>query len=196
MLGGPYYRVLLGRKDSLVSNAEDVEGHLPRGNVSVSTLIDLFANRGLSVQDLVALSGAHTVGFAHCKEFADRLGLEGHKGRVDPAADPRFVHGVQKACAGYAKDPTLSVFNDVMTPSKFDNMYYKNLLRGLGLLATDQALASDPRTRRLVRLYADNQDAFFRDFVLAMEKVSLLGVKSGRHGEIRRRCDAFNSLTT
>ncbi|URE37449.1 peroxidase 65 [Musa troglodytarum] len=83
-----------------------------------------------------------------------------------------------------------------MTPGKFDNMYYQNLLRGLGLLASDQALALDPRTKPFVHLYAANQTAFFNDFSRAMEKVSVLGVKAGRKGEVRRRCDVFNNLTT
>ncbi|URE22476.1 peroxidase 65 [Musa troglodytarum] len=83
-----------------------------------------------------------------------------------------------------------------MTPGKFDNLYYQNLLRGLGLLASDQALVAHPRTKPFVELYAANQTAFFRDFAHAMEKVSVLGVKTGRKGEVRRRCDAFNTLST
>ena len=90
--------------------------------------------------------------------------------------------------------PTIAVFNDVMTPNKFDNMYYINLRRGMGLLETDQAMAEDPRTRRYVRRYAENQTAFFVDFARAMEKLSVYGVKTGRKGEVRRRCDEFNSL--
>ncbi|CAL9237999.1 unnamed protein product [Arabidopsis halleri] len=30
---------------------------------------------------------------------------------------------LKKACSNYKNDPTISVFNDVMTPNKFDNMY-------------------------------------------------------------------------
>ncbi|CAA7407689.1 unnamed protein product [Spirodela intermedia] len=189
MLGGPFYAVRLGRKDSFVSRADAVEGHLPHSNSSVSQLIALFAERGFSPRDLVALSGAHTVGFAHCKEFAGRFGPQ-----PDPAADPQFAETMRRACAGYADRPTIAVFNDVMTPNKFDNMYFRNLRRGMGLLATDQALAADRRTRRYVRLYAANQTAFFQDFVHAMEKLSVYGVKTGRKGEVRRRCDEFNSL--
>ncbi|MQL86817.1 hypothetical protein Taro_019343 [Colocasia esculenta] len=195
MLGGPFYSVVLGRKDSLVSRADRVEGHLPRPNNTVSLLIALFAQRGFSAQELVALSGAHTVGFAHCKEFAGRMGLEA-SGKVDPTVNPRYADGIKKACADYAHRPTIAVFNDLMTPNKFDNMYFQNILRGLGLLASDQALASDPRTRPFVQLYAANQTAFFNDFVRAIEKLSVYGVKIGRFGEVRRRCDQFNSVKT
>ena len=90
----------------------------------------------------------------------------------------------------------MSAFNDAMTPSKFDNMYYQNLQRGLGLLESDNALLKNPRTRPFVQLYATNQTAFFNDFARAMEKLSHFGVKTGRKGEVRRKCDAFNSIQT
>ncbi|XP_078443540.1 peroxidase 41-like [Wolffia australiana] len=186
MLGGPLLTLKLGRKDSLVSSAEAVDRRLPRSNATVSELITLFAARGFSPRELVALSGAHTVGFAHCSEFAARFDGGVRAGE--------FARVVRRACAGYEKRPTLAVFNDVVTPSKFDNMYYRNLMRGMGLLATDQALAEDRRTRRYVRRYAGNQTAFFVDFARAVEKLSVYGVKTGRHGEVRRRCDQFNSL--
>ncbi|URE42179.1 peroxidase 65 [Musa troglodytarum] len=105
-----------------------------------------------------------------------------------------FVGALQKACAKYVEDDTIATFNDVMTPGKFDNMYYLNLKRGLGLLTSDHALVADRRTKPLVDLYAANQSAFFRDFSRAMLKLGLLGVKTGRQGEVRRRCHDFNNL--
>lgn len=80
-----------------------------------------------------------------------------------------------------------------MSPNKFDNKYFQNLPEGLGLLSSDRSLYSDPRTRPYVELYAKDQDAFFKAFALAMQKLSEYGVKTGREGEIRRRCDAFNN---
>ncbi|RRT82542.1 hypothetical protein B296_00019798 [Ensete ventricosum] len=191
MLGGPFYRVRLGRKDALTSTTGSITGNLPSPNMTVDQLISLFARRHFTVQELVVLSGAHTVGFSHCSQFASRIfGYDGGaRDAHDPAMNPRFAQALQKACADYVKNPTIAAFNDVMTPGKFDNMYYQNLLQGLGLLASDQALAADPRTKPFVQLYAANQTAFFNDFSRAMEKVSVLGVKAGRKGEVRRRCD-------
>ncbi|URE22477.1 peroxidase 65, partial [Musa troglodytarum] len=191
MLGGPFYHVRLGRKDALNSTAASVEGQLPGPNMTVDQLISLFARKGFTAQELVALSGAHTVGFSHCDHYDGR-----NRNAYDPAMNPQFAQALQKACANYTTDPTIAAFNDVMTPGKFDNLYYQNLLRGLGLLASDQALVAHPRTKPFVELYAANQTAFFRDFAHAMEKVSVLGVKTGRKGEVRRRCDAFNTLST
>ncbi|KAJ8500364.1 hypothetical protein OPV22_010916 [Ensete ventricosum] len=198
MLGGPHYAVRLGRKDALASTADSVAGHLPSPNMTMDQLISLFEQNKFTVQEMVALSGAHTVGFSHCSEFASRIYSfnGGDQDAHDPALNPRFAQALQKACANYVEDPTIAAFNDVMTPGKFDNMYYQNLLRGLGLLASDTALAVDPRTKSFVQLYAANQTAFFEDFSHAMEKLSVYGVKTGRKGEIRRRCDEFNNLST
>ncbi|KAJ4752809.1 Peroxidase [Rhynchospora pubera] len=185
ILGGPFYPVLLGRKDSLFSRASDADSFLPRTNMSASQLIRLFRTRGFSLQEMVALAGAHTVGFSHCKEFASRIYNYENKGWgvVDPRLDMRFAKALQRACANYLKDPTLSTFNDVMTPGRFDNVYYQNLRRGLGLLASDSVLMADRRTRPFVLRYASNQTLFFEDFAKVMQKLSLYGVKTGREGE-------------
>lgn len=88
----------------------------------------------------------------------------------------------------------MAAFNDLMTPNKFDNMYYQNLQRGLGLLDSDHALAVDKRTKPYVEMYAANETKFFQDFAHAMEKLSIYKVKTGRKGEVRHKCDAFNSI--
>ncbi|RVX08855.1 Peroxidase 31 [Vitis vinifera] len=136
---------------------------------------------------MVALSGAHTIGFSHCKEFSSGIYNYSRSSQSNPSYNPRFAEGLRKACSDYQKNPTLSVFNDIMTPNKFDNMYFQNLPKGLGLLATDHTMATDPRTRQFTDLYAKNQSAFFEAFGRAMEKLGLYGIKTGRRGEIRRR---------
>jgi peroxidase len=197
MTGGPRFPVPLGRKDSLSSSPTAPEVELPHTNFTVDRLIQMFGAKGFSVQELVALSGAHTLGFSHCKEFADRIfnyrdKLSGKPEPFDPTMNPAFAKGLQGACRDYLKDPTIAAFNDIMTPGKFDNMYFVNLERGLGLLSTDEELWTDARTRPFVQLYAANSTKFFDDFGRAMEKLSLLGVKTGADGEVRRRCDAYN----
>ncbi|PKA47872.1 Peroxidase 65 [Apostasia shenzhenica] len=186
MLGGPFYPVRLGRKDSLTSSATIVERNLDRPNASLDQIISHFASKGFTIRELVALSGAHTVGFSHCNEYADRIFNFNDGGPLafDPTMNPKFAQALQKACANFIKDP-----------GKFDNMYYQNLLKGMGLLASDQKMAADPRTAPFVKLYAANQSAFFEDFAHAMQKVGVYGVKTGKKGEVRRRCDAFNNLS-
>ena len=107
-----------------------------------------------------------------------------------------FAAGLRNICANHTIDKTMSAFNDVFTPGKFDNMYFKNLPRGLGLLAYDHALVKDPRTKPFVELYATNQTVFFHDFSRAMQKLSIHGIKTAKNGEVRNRCDQFNSIQT
>ncbi|KAF8390350.1 hypothetical protein HHK36_024875 [Tetracentron sinense] len=196
MVGGPYYNVPLGRKDGLVSKSSNVQANVPRPTMSIPEIISVFASKGFSVQEMVALSGAHTIGFSHCKEFSDRIFNYSKSSEYDPTYNPRYAEGLRKACGNYHQNPTMSAFNDVMTPNKFDNMYFQNLPRGLGLLASDRALYGDERTKPFVEMYAKDQSAFFEAFARAMEKLSVYGVKTGREGEVRHRCDAFNSITT
>ncbi|RLN12815.1 peroxidase 31-like [Panicum miliaceum] len=143
MTGAPSYPLRLGRKDALASSPATPDAELPLANSTVPRLIAMFAAKGFTTQELVALSDAHTLGFAHCSEFADRIFPRAKGGAApphDPTMNPSYAKGLQDACRNYQRDPTIAVFNDVMTPGKFDNMYFVNLQRGLGLLSTDQAL--------------------------------------------------------
>lgn len=57
--GGPTVPVKVGRKDSSTANPTGV---LPTPNQSAAELMRLFASKGFSAIDLVALIGAHTAG--------------------------------------------------------------------------------------------------------------------------------------
>ncbi|KAJ6882169.1 peroxidase 65-like [Populus alba x Populus x berolinensis] len=194
MVGGPYYKIRLGRKDGLVSKASRVEGNLPRSNMSMTHVINLFASKGFNVQEMVALTGGHTIGFSHCIEFSDRLYSYSKKHATDPELNSKFAAGLRNICANHTTDKTMSAFNDVFTPGKFDNMYFKNLPRGLGLLAYDHALVKDPRTKPFVELYATNQTVFFQDFSRAMQKLSIHGIKTAKNGEVRNSSISWRDI--
>lgn len=57
---GPYWQVPTGRRDGTVSIASEAF-QLPRPTDGISQLIQNFAGKGLSVQDLVVLSGKRTL---------------------------------------------------------------------------------------------------------------------------------------
>jgi peroxidase len=196
MVGGPFYQVRLGRKDGLVSKVENVSPNLPRLNMTMNQILGFFTKKGFTVREIVALTGGHTIGFSHCREFANRIYNYSKTSEFDPSINPRYALGLKKHCENYTKVDGMSAFNDVMTPGKFDNMYYQNLKRGLGLLSVDSMLWDDQRTRPFVEMYAADQKLFFADFAKAMEKLSILQVKTGRKGEVRNRCDSFNTLRT
>eukprot|EP01018_Ginkgo_biloba_P007562 Gb_11098 [translate_table: standard] len=191
-IGGPYYPVKKGRKDGRISQASRVAGNLPLPTMTVDRLSALFRSKGLTQADMITLSGAHTVGFAHCKEFMNRIYNYNRTFPIDPTMNFQYAKGLQQACPRVNLDPTIVAFNDVNSPRKFDNGFYRNLPNGLGLLASDQILYTDLRSRGLVQAYATNQAAFFNAFVAAMDKLSTVGVKTGRQGDVRKRCDAFN----
>ncbi|CAN4076404.1 unnamed protein product [Withania somnifera] len=59
LCGGPSIPIQLGRIDSLVP---DPEGKLPDESLDATSLKQCFEKKGFSTQELVALSGAHTLG--------------------------------------------------------------------------------------------------------------------------------------
>lgn len=141
--------------------------------------------------DVVALSGAHTVGFAHCTRFADRLYNFSSTLPVDPSLNPVYAEQLEQVCPPHV-DPTMAVNMDPVTPVTFDSYYYKNLVDGLGLFRSDEVLYTDNRTKSAVDDFAGNQSSFFAAFAHAMVKLGRVGVKAGKLGQIRRDCTTFN----
>ncbi|KAJ8626090.1 hypothetical protein MRB53_019397 [Persea americana] len=188
LAGGPYYPVKKGRKDGRVSMATMAKSNLPRANSTVDDLLKLFASKGLTQADLVALSGAHTIGFAHCDQFVSRLYDFHGTGKPDPSIDPRLLKALRMSCPHHGGNVDVVAPFDVNTPFAFDHKYYGNLGAKMGLLATDQALFLDPRTRPLVQALGKDKAHFFVAFSLGMDKMGSIGVKLGSQGEIRKDC--------
>ncbi|KAK6923640.1 hem peroxidase [Dillenia turbinata] len=185
--GGPYYDIPKGRKDGRRSKIEDTI-NLPAPTFNSSELIRTFGQRGFSVQDVVALSGAHTLGVARCSSFKNRLRNFNSTHDVDPELDPNFAKTLSKTCS--AGDTAEQPFD--ATRNTFDNAYYNALLQKAGVLTSDQTLYTTPKTRSIVNGYAMNQAMFFLDFQQAMLKMSLLDVKEGSKGEVRDNCRKIN----
>ncbi|KAJ3670758.1 hypothetical protein LUZ60_008184 [Juncus effusus] len=188
LAGGPYYPVKKGRKDSKVSLAFKVRRNLPRTNATVDDLLRLFSSKGLTARDLIALIGAHTIGFSHCDQFSSRLyDFRGTK-HPDPVMDARLLKALQMSCPQSGGNTDVVAPCDVKTPFEFDHVYFGNLESNLGLLATDQALFLDPRTRPLVQEMGRDKGKFFEAFTIGMEKMGAIRIKKGKKGEIRRDC--------
>ncbi|GKV36798.1 hypothetical protein SLEP1_g44891 [Rubroshorea leprosula] len=189
LAGGPYYQVKKGRWDGKVSMASRVPSNLPHANSTVDQLINLFSSKGLALDDLVALSGAHTIGFAHCKHFLNRLYDYRSTKKPDPTIDPRFLKALRMSCPHYGGNADIVAPFDVTTPFLFDHAYFANLGANLGLLASDQALFLDPRTKPLVQALGKDKQRFFQAFSVAMDKMGSMGVKTGSSlGEKRNDC--------
>lgn len=83
---------------------------------------------------------------------------------------------------------------DPITPFKFDNSFYKNIQQKKVLLASDQALYTTKKSKRVVNAFASNSTLFERVFVSAMTRLGRVQVKTGSKGEIRRDCRFVNNF--
>lgn len=185
--GGPSYSVELGRLDGLSSTSASVNGKLPKSTFKLNQLNSLFASHGLSQVDMVALSGAHTLGFSHCNQFSNRI----YSNPVDPTLNKTYATQLQQMCPKNV-DPDIAINMDPTTPRTFDNVYFQNLVEGKGLFTSDQVLFTDSRSQPTVRKWAKNKAAFNQAFITAMTKLGRVGVKTGKNGNIRRDCSVFN----
>ncbi|OMO85391.1 Plant peroxidase [Corchorus capsularis] len=188
LAGGPSWEVELGRRDGLISQASNVPGNLPEPEFNLVQLNTIFARNNLSQFDMIALSGAHTVGFSHCDRFADRI----YSSPVDPTLDPNYAQQLMEACPRNV-DPSIAINMDPETPQTFDNVYYQNLVNGKGLFTSDQVLFTDSASQPTVNDFASNPGNFNGAFITAMRKLGRVGVKTGNEGEIRLDCTRFNS---
>ncbi|KAL0014583.1 hypothetical protein SO802_001652 [Lithocarpus litseifolius] len=190
--GGPSFNVELGRRDGLISQASLVTGNLPEPAFNLTQLNTIFAKNNLSQNDMIALSGAHTIGFSHCSRFSYRLYSFSASSPVDPSLNSTYAQQLEAACPQNV-DPNTVFDLDPVTPRTFDNVYYQNLVTGMGLLTSDQVLYTDPTSQPTVVDFANNPGDFNGAFAAAMRKLGRVGVKTGNDGEIRIDCTAFNS---
>ncbi|XP_015068474.1 peroxidase 51-like [Solanum pennellii] len=189
--GGPGYAVELGRLDGLTSKSTNVGGKLPKPTFNLDQLNTMFASHGLNQADMIALSAAHTVGFSHCDQFSNRIFNFNPKNPVDPSLNKTYAAQLQQMCPKNV-DPRIAINMDPMTPRAFDNVYFQNLQKGMGLFTSDQVLFTDQRSKGTVNLWASNSKVFETAFVNAMTKLGRVGVKTGKNGNIRIDCGAFN----
>jgi len=141
---------------------------------------------------MIALSGAHTLGFSHCSRFSNRLYSFSSSSPVDPSLNSTYAQQLEGECPQNV-DPNIAVTLDPVTPQTFDNVYYQNLVAGMGLLTSDQVLYTDPTSQPTIVDFANNPGDFNRAFIRAMRKLGRVGVKTGNDGEIRTDCTSFNS---
>ncbi|EFJ09446.1 hypothetical protein SELMODRAFT_129957 [Selaginella moellendorffii] len=190
-LGGPSWSVLFGRRDSLNASQSAANTNLPPPTFNVSALIANFQAHGLSLQDMVALSGAHTVGKSHCSSFKRRLYGPFQAG---DAMNPTFNTSLQSQCPNVSSSDNNLVDLDQLTPVVFDNKYFVDLLNGTGVLFSDETLAigGNSTAESLVWTYASNQTRFFLDFVTGMINMGNESPLQAPNGQIRLNCSRVN----
>ncbi|KAM7484783.1 hypothetical protein LguiA_000792 [Lonicera macranthoides] len=186
-VGGPSWTVQLGRRDSTTASQSEADSDLPSFRDDLPTLISTFERKGLNARDMVALSGAHTLGQAQCSTFRERIYSNGTN------IDAGFASTRRRRCPAANNDGDSNLAPlDLVTPNSFDNNYYRNLIQRRGLLQSDQVLFSGGSTNSIVSEYSDNPSRFSSDFVAAMVKMGNIRPLTGQDGVIRRICSALN----
>ncbi|XP_066356817.1 peroxidase 4-like [Miscanthus floridulus] len=186
ILGGPSWDVKVGRRDSRTASFSGANNNIPPPTSGLANLTSLFAAQGLSQKDMVALSGAHTIGLARCTNFRAHV-------YNDTNIDGSFARTKQSVCprtSGFG-DNNLAPL-DRQTPTVFENNYYKNLVCKKGLLHSDQELFNGGSTDAQVQSYVSSKGAFFADFVTGMIKMGDITPLTGSNGETRKNCRRIN----
>ncbi|KAL7206573.1 hypothetical protein ACSBR2_019314 [Camellia fascicularis] len=190
--GGPFWYVPVGRRDGLTASKKAANEQLPTPFEPLENITAKFASKGLDMNDVVVLSGAHTIGYAQCFTFKRRLFNFKGSGNPDPTLDSSLLSNLKTTCPNVDKSNNMLAPLDTATSYMFDNAYYKNLVSNLGLLESDQALMGDPRTAAMVNSYSMYPFLFFQDFGASMVKLGSVGVLTGQAGEIRKQCGSVN----
>ncbi|XP_065881461.1 probable L-ascorbate peroxidase 6, chloroplastic/mitochondrial isoform X2 [Euphorbia lathyris] len=160
--GGPKIPMKYGRVD--VSSPEECpeEGRLPSAGPPkpADHLREVFYRMGLDDKDIVALSGAHTLG----RSRPDRSGWG--KPETKYTKNGPGAPGGQSWTAEWLK---------------FDNSYFKDIKaktdEELLVLPTDAVLFEDPSFKVYAEKYAADQEAFFKDYAESHAKLSNAGAK-------------------
>lgn len=186
--GGPYYDVPTGRKDGFRSLAADTSA-LPAPTLDASELIKVFVGtHGFTVPELVALSGAHTLGQAHCASFKNRLSGFSAANDVDPSLESGMAASLAQTCKSGGDEATAELD---ATSNDFDEEYFKGLQDSRGLMTSDQTLLTgSPETAMYVNQFADGPDVFFDTFVQGMAKMGQLDLDP--NGNVRISCRVLN----
>ncbi|XP_030451646.1 peroxidase 5-like [Syzygium oleosum] len=194
-LGGISYAVPAGRRDGLVSLQDDILQNLPPPFFNAKQLVDLFASKGLSVDEMVTLSGAHSIGVSHCSVFSERLyAVDNVTDAHDPPLDAKYRAFLRTICprpqsGNTASDPLVALDS---TPTRLDNKYYQDLQNHRGILISDQTLFSSSATADMVTDNARDNKAWSLKFAKAMVRMGSIEVLTGSQGEVRRRCSSVN----
>jgi len=155
-MGGPEIPTRFGRVDA-TSSAESVEsqvGRLPDGDKGIDHLREIFHPKGFDDKDIVALSGAHTVG----KCSPDRSGFDG------PWTENMLTFDNSYFTEMISKKYKLG-------EASTGNPQYEDKESGTIMLISDLALLEDDAFKVHVEKYAANQDAYFSDFTAAWIKL-------------------------
>ncbi|XP_004310166.1 PREDICTED: peroxidase 5-like [Fragaria vesca subsp. vesca] len=195
LAGLPRHDVPAGRRDSTTSRATDADVSLPTPTMPLQQIIGIFNQRNFSLEDIVVMSGAHSIGESQCNQVNRRIYTFAPNVPRDPALDPAYADELAQKCPAQVppdQELNFKVNLDPVTPEVLDNQYYLNLQQKKGLFRSDQALATDPGTQEIVNQMAASNEAWTKRFIKNMIKMGRSQVLTRDEGEIRLNCREFN----
>jgi len=175
-MGGPEIEFRPGRTDAPGPAAPEADarfspdGRLPdadKGDIlsSAQHVRDIFYRMGFNDQEIVALSGAHSVGFCH----TDRSGYWGPW-----SFSPNM----------FSNEYYRLLLDEEWTVKKHHNnghwdgpLQYEDPSGNLMMLPSDMTLKYDNKFKKYALEYKNNEEKFFTDFAAAFKKLTELGVK-------------------
>ncbi|KAL5196970.1 hypothetical protein ABZP36_000482 [Zizania latifolia] len=190
--GASLWEVPTGRRDGRVSAAAEAVANLPSSFADFAKLKKQFASKGLNVNDLAILSGAHAIGNSHCASFAKRLYNFTGNGDADPSLDASYAAALRASCPPRFDNAT-TVEMVPGSSTSFDAAYYKLVASHRGLFHSDQALLQDQQAGAVVySLLGSSKKKFLHRFGASMVRMGRAGVLTGSAGEIRKSCALVN----
>ncbi|OEL35782.1 Peroxidase 24 [Dichanthelium oligosanthes] len=192
------WEVETGRRDGTVSSDQMALDNIPAPTSTFDILLSNFSSKGLGLQDLVVLSGGHTIGVGHCNLFSSRLfnftGKKNNPSDVDPALNPPYAKFLQGQCRRNLQDPndnTTVVPMDPGSSLSFDNHYFVNLKAHQGIFTSDATLLTNGRAANIVDKLQD-PGVFFDAFKNSIKRMGQIDVLTGTNGQIRKKCNVVN----
>jgi len=131
----------------------------PDFKVTATYLKDIFYRMGFNDQEIVALSGGHTIGECH-KQYS---GFDGPWTNTPTVFDNSYF--IEIVNWNWVVTNGTKQYQDTTFPGD-----------GLMMLQSDLALVAVPEFRKWAILYSQNKARFFVDFTNAFEKLQELGV--------------------
>jgi len=155
--GGPPIDHRLGRTDASDGSSCPAIGRLPDASKGAEHLREVFYRMGFNDEDIVALSGAHTLGRCH----KTRSGFDGPWTQDPLKFDNTYFQ---------------NLLNLDWKPRAWEGpLQYEDPSKKLMMLPTDIALKTDPKFKKWAQLFAKDEAAFRASFKKAYERLLSLG---------------------
>ncbi|KAH8899180.1 putative heme-binding peroxidase [Thozetella sp. PMI_491] len=170
-MGGPDIAWRGGRTDFVDDSKLPPRGRLPDATQGADHLRHIFYRMGFNDQEIVALSGAHTLGRCH----SDRSGFDGP-----------WVNQPTRFSNTYFRLIMSMEWKEKVLPNGLKQFVYfdEDTESELMMLPTDLALLSDPSFSVWVKKYAEDKDLFYEHFSRVFDKLMELGITRDGTGRI------------